>query len=567
MRLVKLSCDQASFRPIKFNPSGLTLVLGDASETVRDEGSSNGVGKTLSLGLIHHCLAGTPSKRLQSAVPNWMFALDFELGDAPHRIERSGDGKTIALDEKHVTLKFLREWLNECGAFRLDPAVPNVTFRSLFSRFGRLQRADCLDPIHTAKEPPFDALLRSLYLLGLDVSLVNNKRLNKLELESLGKSAKNWKSDQVLRDLFRAGSKPKVRAEFLEREIPRLKADLAQFQVAEDYRQIELQAGEFTRELRRIEVEQAAIHFQLDGISKALETHPDIGREELLHLYEGLQNIFRPEALAHFDAVDQFHRSLAANRKARLEQDRIALTSSLRSLEEKRKKTADERDLRLQTLTGKRALDEYASLARQVAVLEEEKRRIDAFMEFEGTIQERSQEIRRLQVEEDGVAARYIQSKPLTILDRRFSEIAGRLYPNQPAGLDLENNVGRNQVRYNLAVQIEGDASDGINAARILCFDWLLLTQGANHTMDFLWHDNRLFADMDPRPRAAWFRMLLQELVPIGKQYIATINTENFDAMREHLSEEEWSQLNESVAIILRGDAPEHKLLGIQFGG
>jgi uncharacterized protein YydD (DUF2326 family) len=131
----------------------------------------------------------------------------------------------------------------------------------------------------------------------------------------------------------------------------------------------------------------------------------------------------------------------------------------------------------------------------------------------------------------------------------------------------LENNFSeKSQSRYDLLVQIEGDDSDGINAARILCFDWLLLLHGSNHSMDFLWHDNRIFAHIDPAPRAAWFKMALDVSVAVGKQYFATINTENFNTMEPHLQEADWGALKDAVCVTLRGDQPENKLLGIQFG-
>lgn len=75
------------------------------------------------------------------------------------------------------------------------------------------------------------------------------------------------------------------------------------------------------------------------------------------------------------------------------------------------------------------------------------------------------------------------------------------MYPRVPAGIVLDVNTGDNKIRYDLSIQIEGDDSDGINDARILCFDWLVFTCGENHAMDMLWHDNRLFADIDPCSR------------------------------------------------------------------
>jgi uncharacterized protein YydD (DUF2326 family) len=115
-------------------------------------------------------------------------------------------------------------------------------------------------------------------------------------------------------------------------------------------------------------------------------------------------------------------------------------------------------------------------------------------------------------------------------------------------------------------VEIEGDDSDGINSARILCFDWLLLMRGARHTVDFLWHDNRLFADIDPGCRAAWFSYVVKALSGTGKQYIASVNTENFNTMTPYLGAESKDALQNSIRLTLKGDHAENKLLGVQFG-
>lgn len=566
MKLLELSCDRSSFKTIRFNRDGLTLIVGDGARESRKEGSSNGVGKTLALGLIHHCLGGNADAKLKAAAPDWLFSLKINLNNKVHVIERSGDGKTIALDGKGLKIKELREWLNDCGAFRIDPEIEGISFRSLFRRFSRYEREDCIDPLKTKGETPFDAQLRSLYLLGLDCSLVQSKRRHKVELDSLKHTSKAWQNDQVLKDMFRTGAQPKVRAEWLDREIPRIKSDLENFQIAEDYRAIEARAAELTQQIRSNEKRSSIIRFQLDGIEKSLDQQPDISRDELLSLYKGLQSIFKPDILAHFDAVERFHHSLAANRKARLEQDRLTLCGELDEIEAESKELAVKRDRQLQELQGKRALDEYAALANQLASLQEEQRRLNEFLNFSANLKQREQHIKEKKVEEDRSAGEYLKGSPIANADAIFSSLAELLYPRTPAGIVIDNNTGDNQIRYDLTVQIEGDNSDGINAAKILCFDWLLLMHGANHSMDFLWHDNRLFADIDPRPRAAWFSYLLKSLPNTGKQYIASINTENFEAMKDHLSPEQIQELAQAITLTLRGDKPENKLLGIQFG-
>lgn len=563
MKLVRLACDRSSFHPVEFNPEGISLIVGDGSG---DDGNSNGVGKTLALGLVHHCLGANSSRKLAEAVPDWVFSLDFKIGPNAHRVERNGAGDNITLDGKALGQRELCTWLEKSGVFYLDPDVPAISFRSLIKRFARYTQADCMHPIQLEREQPFEARLRALYLLGIDTSLAVSKKLLKEELTKTKQAVKDWQNDTVLKEVFRAGAKPKVRIEWLDREIARIGGDLDRFQVAEDYRAIELEAGNLTKELRRLEKETAIRQFQKESIEKSLSVQPDISREDLLSLYSGLQSIFRPEVLAHFEAVEEFHSSLAANRKARLEADKARIVAELGDLADIQRRVAKERDQKLQSIQGKRALDEYAAVARNLAGLEEEHHRLQQFITLTSQLEAKVQQIRERQIEEDRAASDYARSNPVAAVDEYFSKLCELLYPRAPAGIVLESNTGDNQVRYDLTVQIEGDDSDGINAARLICFDWTVLNKGSHHTVDFVWHDNRLFADIDPKSRATWFEYLLSTLPGSGKQYVASLNTENFAAMEEFLPKPAMEKLRHSTKLVLKGDSPANKLLGIQFG-
>jgi uncharacterized protein YydD (DUF2326 family) len=349
--------------------------------------------------------------------------------------------------------------------------------------------------------------------------------------------------------------------------MPRLKADLKRFKVAENYRFIEVEAQEKTEHLRQIEKQIAVLRFQIDGINRALQGQPDISSAELLQLYEGLQSVFKPEALAHFETVEQFHYGLAFNRKVRLEADRKKFSIEIEKLATEAQKKGKERDKLLRTLEGQRALDEYTALAKRLAEWEEEEVRLKEYLDFADNLEQERQSIKEKMLAENKEANSYLQTEPLKRHHDLFVAVAERFYPHTPAGILLNNNLGENQLRYDLSVQIEGDDSDGINSARILGFDWVLLMQGANHTMDFVWHDNRLFADMDPKSRSGWFKYTLEALSESGKQYIATLNTENYEAMRDYLDDEHWNKLEQAKVLVLRGDKPDNKLLGIQFCG
>jgi len=560
MRLIELSANKPSFQTIRFNRTGLTLICGSKS----NGGSGNGVGKTLALGLIHHCLGANAQNLLKDKIPDWIFSLRFELNGQEHCVQRSGDGKLLLFDSNKIGLTPYRDWLNKSGAFSLSEKKDFLTFRSLIIRFARYLKEDCNDPIKTYKEEDVPALLRTFFLLGLDYELINNKLTNKKRLDDLNKTIKNWKSDPILHELFRVGHEPKLRLEWLETEIPRLENDLQHFDVAENYHDLLLDVQNKTNQLRGLEKEINTIQFQLDGIEKLLQQKPDISRNDLLQLYNGLENIFKSDILAHFEAVESFHQNFFSNRIKRLENDKAELTKMALEKEKERELLGKFRDDLLKYLDGKKALDEYTALSNKLANFKAEQTKLEDYLTFVDKRKEELQQVKEVMLHEDSLANEYVKTNPHDEHNAFFKEIATKLYPRLTSGIVFDNNTGDNQLRYQFKVQIEGDGSDGIGDARTLCFDWLLLMRGQNHNIDFLWHDNRLFADMGEIPRAAWFKEILDSKT--DKQYIASINIENYESMKNYLDDDYKQALDNSIKLTLYDDKPENKLLGIQFG-
>ena len=119
-------------------------------------------------------------------------------------------------------------------------------------------------------------------------------------------------------------------------------------------------------------------------------------------------------------------------------------------------------------------------------------------------------------------------------------------------------------LTYDLSVELETDGSDGVSDAKILAYDWLIFNYGY-HNMQMLWHDNRIFADIDPEELAKWFSFVLGSLNSSSKQYIVSININNYKDMKQFLSMELVEQLDKLVKIELLGDKPSNKLMGINF--
>ncbi|HCI7193955.1 TPA: DUF2326 domain-containing protein, partial [Acinetobacter baumannii] len=310
MKLIKLSCNHQSFQTIEFNPNGLTIILGSKNED-KNSSSVNGVGKTQAMRLVNFCL-GTKStsltaKTLKHAVPHWIFSLEFTIGKTTHVIDRSGDSNIIQLDGKKIKLTQLHDWLNLSGVFPKVNDHVYLSFRSLFRRFLRVEREDSLSPLTLEKETAYTSLINNAYLIGLDLTLIKHKHQLKEKFEANKTTQKLLKQDSYLKEVFKSSSNPLQKKKELEREIPKLEDNLKNFTIADDYHKIEKQAEELTTKCRDIQMQMAALNFKIESINKSLIQNPDINNQQLLELYQGLQQIFKPEALAHFEAVQKFH--------------------------------------------------------------------------------------------------------------------------------------------------------------------------------------------------------------------------------------------------------------------
>ena len=62
MRLIKLSANKDSFKTIKFNPTGLTIIVGAKSKGGE---TYNGVGKSLVIELLHFCLGSSKNPEFE----------------------------------------------------------------------------------------------------------------------------------------------------------------------------------------------------------------------------------------------------------------------------------------------------------------------------------------------------------------------------------------------------------------------------------------------------------------------------------------------------------------------
>ena len=136
-----------------------------------------------------------------------------------------------------------------------------------------------------------------------------------------------------------------------------------------------------------------------------------------------------------------------------------------------------------------------------------------------------------------------------------FMDLAKQFYESKKAGIEVKNNEGVNQQRFEINAKIQDDAGDGVNEVKIFCFDWTLLKGRHNHSVEFLFHDSRLLSDMDPRQKATLMKIAHEQTIRDGTQYIISANEDQLQSMQQYLGEE-YSTVIDHIALPAQQNMP-----------
>ena len=564
MRLVRLSSDHESFKTVNFNPRGLTLIVGARSKRGQ---TYNGVGKSLIVEILHFCLGANKNEEFEIKIPQWEFVLEVEIAGEKHSISRNtSKQKVVYLDNTEIKLAALNEWL-ESRLFNIPECVSGLSHRALIPRFLRRGQKQYIDPREVDDFTPYECLVRNAFLLGVDVELIARKQVLRAEIKSLQDLRKNFKNDPLLREFYSGGKDADIQLSHIEKQLEALGQARDGFIVAENYYELQKSADTLATNIESDKNEIFLAKSAIDNIARSMTEQPDLPLERVKALYGELTEIFRTDALKRLEDVADFHRRLLENRLARLSQEKLRILSSIGVLEKALQIKQSSLNEQLKVLGEATALDQYTAVVNQIAALTGDAQKLRDYKAIQLEYSNRAADLDGKLSEEVIHTNAYLEDTK-QIRERNFSVFSSyveKFYPKAPAGITLHNDDGNNQTRFKLDVRVENDSSDGINEVRIFCYDLTILTLRQGHKVDFVFHDSRLYANMDVRQRAALFRTAHEVANRLGYQYIATLNPDTISGMdNEFTSEEMYNIIRANTVLELKDDSPVSKLLGIQ---
>lgn len=574
MYLRKLSANKEQFHTVEFK-EGLNFIVGKRENpSVKDlKNTYNGGGKSLIIELIHFCLGSSKIDVFEEKLSEWTFSLEFEVNGETFNVSRScSEQKKVILNGKELSItKYTNLLQNKVFGIDEKCKISNLTFRSLISRFVRRYKSSYTKyEIYISKETDYGKLVNNAFLLGIDPKIIENKMKQKKELDELDRNKKSVEKDPILKEYFVGNDDLDIEITDIRDQIKDLEAKISEFKVAENYTDIQKQADEVSYRKKEISNKIILIENSIRKINKSLDIKADVELDNILKMYDEAKVFFGDKVMKQLDEVTSFHEKLLSSRKRRLESQKKSLEFQKLELESKIKEYSNELDSLLKFLGNHGALDEYTVLTDKLNELKLRLEKADDYKNLLETYKSKLVEANINMEQQKLEATKYLKDNKelLEKIMNTFRTYSKIFYKDKPSGLDIRVNDGENQLRFDIKAKIIGDSSDGISEVCIFCFDMTLLKL-KNHNVNFMFHDSRIFANMDSRQRLSLIKIAEEETKKSKIQYIASMNEDNIFSLKDVTDEEGFNYykdlIEENTILVLTDKSDEDKLLGMQI--
>lgn len=569
MKLISLKANKPSFHPVNFK-DGLNIVVGkQATPNCENDGNTyNGVGKSLILHLIHFCLGSNKIDSFVQKIPDWEFTLRFEHNGKEYYASRgTAEQNKINFCGEKLSLTDVRKNLLEI-CFGITDTPKMMTWNTLFSRFVRRYRV-CYSTFDafTPKEEDYSKLLNNCYLLGIDLDLIVRKKELRERQTAIRNTETALKKDPLFKQYYLGNHDAELDSIELQIKIEQLKKQIAAFKVSNNYHELEKEANEKSYQKKALENKRFVINNHIKNIEVALQETSKIEEDRLISVYEAAKIEIPEMVRKSLEEVRVFHDSLITNRNTRLRKDLNKYRQEIKNIDDEIAMLGERMDELLNYLNSHGALEEYVALTKELTSVQNEYNRIQEYQKILKAYKDEKMNIKASMIADDKEAEEYLEDEKdmFSVLKSYFYSYAKRFYPQKRSGLIINNNSGENMLRYSLDARIEDDSSDGVNEVRMFCFDLLLLILKKSN-IQFLAHDSRLFANMDPRQRETLFRLAYESCCDEKLQYFCTINEDALTSFKPMMSKTDYDKIiTDNIILELNDDSPQSKLLGVQI--
>ena len=559
--IISVESSIPSFKKIKFNKKGLSVLVSDRRPNSDDGETRNSAGKTSLIEIIHFLHGGNcdPKSLFRTdALIEHTFKAKLKLRGVTFTVERGGKtpskiylgGKFQKFEEWPVAFEKKTErfyisnenWklalgnamfelpLDPIGTKFEEPYTPS--FRSMFSYFARNNNSGGFTSHerNAEKQQRADWQQNLSYLFNLDWTISGEFRkvgAREKQLDALKKLAKDGGLENVL------GSSAELRSKVTvaDRKAKDMREQLENFEVLESYSELSSSAAKAKSEMQSLARTNISLRENLMHLESALDQETPPNAEILEEIYKSAGVQLPGVTLRHMDSVELFYSSIIENRIAHLK-DEIEVISNKISENEAASLVLDERRCEiLKLLESKGALEDFVQLQKKLAELESQAANLNEQFKNAKVIEgedtqldiDRLSLLKRLQ--NDFTDRQDVIDESILAV----SDTISKLYNDRDGGFRIEA-TNRGPI---FEVFIDGDRGEGIGNMEIFCLDLALFSLNAkrNRGPGFLVHDSHLFDGVDERQIAKALTLATELANREQLQYIVTMNSDIFDRL------------------------------------
>jgi len=401
--------------------------------------------------------------------------------------------------------------------------------------------------------------LSNAFLLGLDWEKAKHWQQLKDQKTALKALRDAIKTGAIAGELSTIGELEAEKAQLAERADTQRKA-LKDFNVLDEYRDIEKEANRLTAEIHRFSNANLVDRRRIEHYQSSIASEQSPADERLEAMYQQAGVVLPDTIKRSLEEARRFNEQIVRNRKTFIKDEIDDLQKNIARRETSLSGLSKERQELLSILGEHGALDELVKLQERHAATQQE---LEA-------VQIRIDQLRQMATRSDEIKVEVVDLKKSAVADyeerravwtkalKLFSTFSEELY-EKPGRLVIDID----DTGYKFDVEIEGSPSEGIGKMKIFCYDLALISFARERGLgiDFLIHDSTIFDGVDPRQRAHAIELAAAEAEKSGFQYILTLN-------RDALPEADFSQdfdVDEHACLRLTDTDPSGSLMGFRF--
>ncbi|MBB4427858.1 uncharacterized protein YydD (DUF2326 family) [Bradyrhizobium sp. CIR48] len=578
--IVRVWSDLPTFREARFE-EGFNVVMADTTEDSKETESTNGLGKTTLIRIVHFCLGmeiGRDKVLTHPDLANVTFGLDMLVDGEMVAVKRNTslpkqvivsawfvDG--LRIEKEKIDAEFVListdDWKLALTSRFYPPAkgvaVRQPSFRDILLYLVRLGKAAFTDPqmAFQGQSGPGKRLDIS-FLLGLNWGLqdaIHEQIANRSHLNDASKVRKAAEEAGAQRSIGELEAERVA----LEAQLNARKKELDSFNLRDDYRDLEQQLSGVDRELHDAINENFSDTRLRDFYQESASEVPEADSARPIAILKEAGAIFKEEALRKLSEVATFHEQVYRNRKEflRAEINRLAVAIKARDVQIDRLSSEKQRVLKVLRSSG--AIETLIVLQRTHTDLNARYQVLVSQIEDRKQVDRRSDELTATIARDRTILKQDLDDRRQQVDEVRalFAEYTQDLY-GRPGRLGVD--VGSNGYSFSFTIDRQG--SDGVDQMVVFCFDLTIASVWAKHKRGFpvLIHDSSLFADVDPRQYAKALKLAAINSEKYGFQYICCLNVGSLP--KDHFGE---FSLEPYVRLRLHDESVEGRLLGKQL--